>query len=174
MVIYKGEKRQTVDMDRNNFIIEMVLKVNKSSGGLVEKMKDEKGYSLYIKDGKINLKLSWDEDNYYRCYTEEKIEDGNWHHLIAEVDRVNKKVKIYLDGKETGLKEEGELLDESLSNNGDFIVGKCKEAGYFKGMVDFLRISRGILKDAETTIDELYKWEFDGPFLRDFLGNKRF
>jgi hypothetical protein len=174
MVIYKGEKRQTVDMDRNNFIIEMVLKVNKSSGGLVEKMKDEKGYSLYIKDGKINLKLSWDEDNYYRCYTEEKIEDGNWHHLIAEVDRVNKKVKIYLDGKETGLKEEGELLDESLSNNGDFIVGKCKEAGYFKGMVDFLRISRGSLKDAETTIDELYKWEFDGPFLRDFLGNKRF
>ena len=31
-------------------------------------------------------------------------------------------------------------------------------------------ISRGTLEDAETTIEELHKWEFDGPFLRDFYG----
>ncbi|MBT7165538.1 MAG: hypothetical protein HN904_22365, partial [Victivallales bacterium] len=38
------------------------------------------------------------------------------------------------------------------------------------GQLDFLRVSRGTLADAETTIEELYEWEFNGPFLRDFSG----
>ncbi len=33
-------------------------------------------------------------------------------------------------------------------------------------------LSKGTLEDAETTIEELYEWQFDGPFLRDFFGNK--
>jgi len=39
-------------------------------------------------------------------------------------------------------------------------------------MLDFLRIAHGTLADADTTIEELYAWEFDGPFLRDFTGRK--
>ena len=41
---------------------------------------------------------------------------------------------------------------------------------FFAGQLDFLRVSRGTLADAETTIEELYGWEFDGPALRDFTG----
>jgi hypothetical protein len=36
-----------------------------------------------------------------------------------------------------------------------------------------MRISLGTLADADTTIEELYAWEFDGPFLCDFTGRKR-
>jgi hypothetical protein len=28
------------------------------------------------------------------------------------------------------------------------------------------------LADAKTTIEELYAWEFSGPFLEDFMGRK--
>ncbi len=39
--------------------------------------------------------------------------------------------------------------------------------------IDFLRIARGTLVDANTTINELYAWEFHGPFLQDFTGRDR-
>ncbi len=62
----------------------------------------------------------------------------------------------------------------SLSNTANFTVGKVTAGGaaladtYFAGQIDFVRVSRGTLADAETTIEQLYQWEFDGPFLRDF------
>ena len=36
-----------------------------------------------------------------------------------------------------------------------------------------MRIARGTLADSKTTIEELYAWEFDGPFLYDFTGQRR-
>jgi len=60
----------------------------------------------------------------------------------------------------------------SLTNTADFFIGKNRDGHYFSGTIDFTRVSKGTLADAETTIDELYKWEFDGPFLYDFAGNK--
>jgi hypothetical protein len=60
--------------------------------------------------------------------------------------------------------------DGSLSNRGDFYVGRGRGGSYFAGAIDFLRVCRGTLADAGTTIEELYAWQFDGPFLRDFAG----
>jgi hypothetical protein len=60
----------------------------------------------------------------------------------------------------------------SLANDGDVHVGGTPDGRYFDGAIDFLRIAQGTLKDAATTIEELYAWEFDGPFLRDFAGRK--
>jgi hypothetical protein len=36
-----------------------------------------------------------------------------------------------------------------------------------------MRIARGTLADSKTTIEELYEWEFNGPFLDDFMGRRR-
>ena len=33
-----------------------------------------------------------------------------------------------------------------------------------------MRIVLGTMVDAKMTIEELYAWQFDGPFLRDFAG----
>ena len=50
-------------------------------------------------------------------------------------------------------------------------VGGTPDGRYFDGTLDFLRIAQGSLADADTTIEELYAWEFHGPFLRDFAGH---
>ena len=60
----------------------------------------------------------------------------------------------------------------SLSNTADFFVGKGPEETCLAGTIDFLRVARGTLADARTTIGELYEWEFHGPFLRDFAGQE--
>lgn len=172
-VTYPGDKRQTVDMHKNSFLIEVVLKAERGSGGIVEKMEGGKGYSLYLKDGRVNLKVGYGKD-YYLVYTKRRMDDNKWHHLIAEVDIADKVGRIYIDGREDKVIRDGVIKEESISNTGDFVVGRSQETGYFKGLIDFLRVSRGSLKDAETTIEEVYKWEFNGPFLKDFLGNRRF
>ena len=110
------------------------------------------------------------------------VNDGRWHHVIAEVDRsAPQGIHIYIDGELhdgtwTGAVDAG----ESLSNRADFVVGKGvagRGTGpardlYFAGLIDFLRVARGTLADAETTIEQLYRWEFDGPFLKDFVGRR--
>ena len=52
-------------------------------------------------------------------------------------------------------------------------MGGTPQGHNLDGAIDFMRIARGTLADAKTTIDELYAWEFDGPFLYDFTGRKR-
>ena len=95
-----------------------------------------------------------------------KVNDGKWHHVLAEADRAAGKLAIYIDGKAAG---EGKLdniaKDAPLSNTADFSVGKD-----FAGAMDFLRVCRSTLAESKTSIDELYAWEFNGPFLRDFTG----
>ena len=51
-------------------------------------------------------------------------------------------------------------------------MGGTPEGRYLDGTLDFLRIAQGTLFDADTTIEELYAWEFDGPHMRDFTGRK--
>jgi hypothetical protein len=79
---------------------------------------------------------------------------------------------IYLNGQvsqKAGIQLPG---DYSLSNKADFLVGKdYRGENYLIGAIDFMRISRGNLADAQTTIDELYEWQFNGPMLYDFNGN---
>ena len=173
-VIYPGERRKTVDMDTNNFIIEVVLKTLKSQGTVVEKM-DKSGYSLYISEGKICMMLLSKNKRFLK-WSDRKINDNQWHHILVEVNRKDnpKGINIFIDGKMEKGRSEGVFLDdgESLSNKGDFLVGRGKDGNYFKGLIDFLRVSRGNLKDAKTTIEEIYEWEFNGPFLKDFFGNK--
>ena len=60
----------------------------------------------------------------------------------------------------------------SLANEGDVYVGGTPDGRYLDGALDFLRIAQGTLADADTTIEELYAWEFDGPQFRDFTGRK--
>ena len=52
-------------------------------------------------------------------------------------------------------------------------MGGTPQGHGLDGAIDFLRIARGTLADAKTTIEELYAWEFGGPFLEDFTGRKR-
>ena len=52
-------------------------------------------------------------------------------------------------------------------------MGGTPKSHNLDGAIEFLRIARGTLTDAQTTIEELYAWQFNGPFLYDFTGSKR-
>jgi hypothetical protein len=100
-----------------------------------------------------------------------KVNDGRWHHTIVEADRRARTLTLNVDGKKDG-SAEGVDPSVSLANEGDVYVGGTPEGRYLDGVLDFLRIAQGTLSDADTTIEELYAWEFDGPQMRDFTGRK--
>jgi hypothetical protein len=99
------------------------------------------------------------------------VNDGEWHHVIAECDREARTLTLYVDGKQDATGD-GPGPDANLANTADLLVGGTPDGECLAGAMDFLRIGRGTLADARTSIDELYAWQFDGPFMRDFAGRK--
>ena len=98
--------------------------------------------------------------------------NGQWHHVIAEADRKAGTFALYIDGKpDAG--GPGLGGDASLANDADLYVGGTPTGRYLNGTIDFMRLARGTLADSKTTIEELYAWEFGGPFLDDFTGRRR-
>jgi hypothetical protein len=97
------------------------------------------------------------------------VNDGKWHHVLAEADRKAERMTIYVDGRKDA--EGADPGGVSLSNGADFYVGGTPTGDCLAGTVDFVRVSLGSLADAKTTIEELHAWQFNGPFLRDFAGN---
>jgi hypothetical protein len=101
-------------------------------------------------------------------HSKTRLDDDRWHHVIAEADRDARILTLYVDGQQdsTG----AGLGPVSLANEADLYVGGRPEGDYLRGAIDFLRIARGTLADAQTTIQELYAWQFDGPARRDMRG----
>jgi hypothetical protein len=165
-----------LDMDTNNFLIETVLRFNGGSlrGSIASKVFDSRGFEFSVNTtGHLRMDL-FSPVNHFVRESLTSIYDGEWHHLIAEVDRDSSQViRFYLDGREVKTKSSGRFdRSISISNPALFKVGRgSSPSSFFKGSIDFLRVSRGTLIDAKTTITELYNWEFDGPFLKDFYGN---
>ena len=100
------------------------------------------------------------------------VNDGQWHHVIAEADRKAGTFTIYIDGSQDA-SGPGLGADASLANDADLYVGGTSQGHNLNGAIDFMRVARGTLADSKTTIDELYAWEFNGPFLYDFTGRER-
>ncbi|MDB6129887.1 MAG: hypothetical protein JWM04_994 [Verrucomicrobiales bacterium] len=170
--IVEGEGLKNPQIYKSNMLIEAYFKTKAEhlGGVLMEKMKSG-GYSFTITpSGKVAFSIKGPTAG-ATVESKARVNDGEWHHVVAEADRKAKTLTIYLDGR----KEASSVgLDDtvSLANEGDLFVGGTTDGRYFDGVLDFLRIAQGTLSDANTTIEELYAWEFDGPFLRDFVGRK--
>ncbi len=165
-----------LDMTTEDFIIEAYFKTEENHAGSVVVSKSgngTSGYSIGIDasgHAKVSLMVSGSEA--ISLSSVAAVNDGNWHHILAEVSR-NSGLNIYIDGELNNGSTAGSMPDPSLSlqNDADFLIGKDYNDNYFAGTIDFVRVSKGNLIDARTTIDELYQWQFDGPFLYDFAGN---
>jgi len=166
-----------VDMTTNNFIIEIIVRAEKGhkEGVLVSKYDPSgNGYMLDIDmDGKARLSLIVSGKAAYTLSGKRAVNDDSWHHVLAEVDRSGI-INMCIDGTINNGSSSGEMLSPtvSLGNTANLLIGRGPEGNYFNGAIDFLRLSKGTLAEARTTIGEIYKWELDGPFLRDFTGNK--
>ena len=100
------------------------------------------------------------------------VNDGQWHHVVAEAERESSTFTLYLDGQRDAWGR-GLGPNASLANDADLYVGGTPAGHCLNGAIDFLRLARGTLADSKTTIAELYAWEFHGPFLQDFTGRER-
>jgi hypothetical protein len=172
--------RKSADMDTNSFLIEAYFRTQPehTSGVLASKRSaDGPGYELRLSNaGTLQMYLPSTGPGLEVTEESRHVNDGKWHHVLVEVQRTNggTDIRMHLDG---------ELIFQSppvmqigigsLSNAADLLFGKGPNGNHFAGEIEFLRIARGTLADARTTIDELYAWQFQtGPFLRDFTGRE--
>ncbi len=168
----EGEALKNPQVYTSNLLIEAYFKTTSghTGGVLMEKMKGS-GYSLAIGlTGRLAFSVKGTGAS---AAVESKavVNDGQWHHAIVEADRKARTLTLYVDGRKDA-SSPGVDGSVSLANDGDVHVGGTPDGRYLDGTLDFLRIAQGTLADADTTIEELVAWEFDGPFLRDFTGRK--
>ena len=141
---------------------------------MVSKGTDKLGYHLVLDEsGRPQMRLGFGSGSYVATALD-ALNDDEWHHLVAEYDREKEAVNIFVDGKASSIEKAGTLQNTvSLTNQEDFTVGRhsTEAKGFFRGSMDFVRLSQGSFADSETTIEELYEWQFNGPFLKDFFGS---
>jgi len=157
----------------SDFLIEAYFKTTSGlkDATLIQKM-DTAGWSLGVNQiGGVSLTAKSAEAT-ATLASRRAVNDGQWHHVIAEADRHAASFTIYVDGKQdtTG---PGLGANLSLANDADLYVGGTPQGRNLDGAIDFMRFARGTLAESKTTIAELYEWEFNGPFLYDFTGRKR-
>jgi hypothetical protein len=142
-----------------------------TDAGLLGKFDGKSGYRLTINPaGQAEFAIAAD-GRADKVASKQSVNDGKWHHVLAEVDRETGRMTIYVDGQESASGKASLSPGASLDNPSDFLVGKTHDGKFFRGTVDFMRVCKGTLEDAKTDIDELYAWQTDGPFLYDMAGN---
>jgi hypothetical protein len=166
-----GSDIRSPQIYQSNFLIETYIKVEPGSKGVICQKWSDGGYMLKVdENGKVMFRAGRGDKldhNSPILRSKTKIADGKWHHVIAESSRTSYGFRIYVDGK-LDVSGPGLFSAQKLQNEGDFYVGGTDEGENLACTIEFLRISQGTLADARTTIQELYKWQFDGPQFRDF------
>ncbi len=155
-----------------NFLLETYFRTEpgETDGVLIEKMADA-GYSLAV-DRKGHLSFSVRSGkSAAEISSRAQVNNGRWHHVIAEADRGSKTLTLYVDGSRDTVGA-GIGPDVSLANESSLHLGGTPAGRHLAGTLEFARIALGTLTDAKTTIQELYAWQFDGPFLRDWNDRK--
>lgn len=168
----EGEALKNPQVHRSNFLIEIYFRTRPghANGVLIEKMQ-QAGYSLTLNQaGRLVFRVAG-SNQVAAVESPAPLNDGRWHHVIAEADRAQPLLVLYVNGRKAAAAH-GLDATISLANEGDLYVGGTPEGRFFDGEIDFLRIALGTLADAHTSIEELCAWQFDGPFLRDFAGRK--
>jgi len=165
-----------VDMTNNNFIVETYFKVAEDHDGGVLLSKAGAtgyGYQLEVTAGnEIRFSILNNGNAVFSQLASISDNVGKWVHVLVEVNRVATSVNIYKNGVLANTSSTGSFPGTSIlfTNAADLLVGKNSSNNYFEGTIDFIRLSKGNLADAKTTIEEIYKWELDGPFLYDMAG----
>jgi hypothetical protein len=165
-----GPDLKNPQIHTSNFLIEAYFRTEPghTGGVLVEKMGGA-GYSLAVGPAGCVAFSAQGKGGTGSVAGKTKINDGRWHHVIAEADRASATLTLYVDGRKDA-SAAGVGAGVTLANDADLYVGGTPKGRCLAGTLDFVRIALGTLADAATTIEELYAWEFDGPASRDFCG----
>ena len=168
-----GAELRNPQIHTSNFLIEAYFKAatGQKDGTLIQKMNDA-GYALRVNEaGGVTLTAKSGGAT-TSLASRSAVNDGQWNHVIAEADRKAGTFTIYVDGRPDA-SGPGLGSGASLANDADLYVGGTPQGQNLDGAIDFMRLARGTLADSKTTIEELYAWAFNGPFLYDFAGRER-
>jgi hypothetical protein len=170
------EDRYTPDIHTSNLLIEAYVKVGGGSHGVVLSKTDGTGYAVSVTPaGRPELLIRSRGREVIRGVAEPRVNDGQWHHLLVEIERGKADgLRWYIDGHPVEADVHGRVPGKavSLRNEADLTVGGRADGDFLACELEFLRIAQGTLEGARTSIEELYAWQFNGPFLRDFCGNE--
>ncbi|HEV7298278.1 MAG TPA: LamG-like jellyroll fold domain-containing protein [Tepidisphaeraceae bacterium] len=161
---------QSLDVGNDSFVVEAYVRAaaNSDAATLVAKRQPNAvGYEVSLAAGLVNVTLRGTGDASADITGTRNVSDGQWHHVLVEVDRSAGVMRLYCDGQKDGEAKFDTAEVGSIDNPADFVVGRG-----FAGEIEYVRVAKGTLAEAHTTIDELYTWQFDGPFLRDFTGRQ--
>lgn len=173
VAVFPGELRKTLIIRNENLLVEANLNVDAGQTGssIISKYDGGTGYRLYIDDAGKPVFAVDGGGAHAEVVGTTPVNDGAWHHVLAEIDRETGTMSLYLDGKLSATGSGDLPADASLDCTSDFLVGKAFDnTGYFKGRIDFMRVCHGTLADAQTSIEELYAWQTEGPSTRDIRG----
>lgn len=168
-MVVQGEALKNPHIRTSSFLVETYLKIEpgQRNGTIIAKTDGSNGWAVTVNDqGMLAFEIHANGTTQALAGTQ-AITDGAWHHCLAEADRANGRMTLYLDGCAHAQGELHLAATASLANTADMLAGKDLAC-----TLEFMRIARGTLADAQTTIEELYAWQFDGPQYRDFTGLK--
>ncbi|MCX7848213.1 MAG: LamG domain-containing protein [bacterium] len=170
-----GPYNKSLDIGTNGFIIEVFFRtVPDHVGGVLACKVASAGYSLRIDaNGCARFAIVLGGTDTCARTSGVRVNDGDWHHVLVEYHRpVPSRLNMYVDGVLANGATVGTLPTPGvwITNSAPFIVGRGPIADYFAGDIEFVRVARGTLTNAVTTIEELYDWQFAGPMLADFRG----
>jgi hypothetical protein len=143
----------TADFGFNDhFTIAARIYPTAANGAIVTRTKDapeESGYSLLLKDGKVqvDLVLRWLDDS-LRVETENPIELNRWHHVAMTYDGSHfaEGLKIYVDGVSQKLKINLDGLNQNFQVKEPLRIGGGGGAeNRFQGKIDRVRIYQAVL-----------------------------
>jgi hypothetical protein len=109
---------------KSNFLLETYFRTVPDSGGgvLLEKMDDAAGYSLMVNDhGGVAFAVKAGGEA-VKLVSRSTVDDGQWHHVIAEADREARALTLYVDGRRDA-SGTGVGGDVSLANGADLYAG---------------------------------------------------
>lgn len=165
---FAGDELRTASIHTSNFLIEAYFKAD--GDGLIAGKMQGTGYRLSLRGGRAVFGVAGEGGRKAELASKAQLDDGRWHHVIAEADRDKQTLAIYVDGR---MDATGQGIGAaSIANTGDLFVGGRPDGEHLNGAMEFMRIAQGTLSDAHTTIEELYAWQFDGPALRDMRGSR--
>ncbi|MFO7956205.1 MAG: LamG-like jellyroll fold domain-containing protein [Candidatus Brocadiia bacterium] len=165
-----GEDLKSAEVYRSNFLIEVYFRTEPGAEGTLARKMGDAGYALSVGEGGAATFTVKHAKGRAQLDGDAPVNDGDWHHLIAEADREAGTLTLYVDGQRE-VSGDG-VGPVPLANDADLYAAGTPEGDNLACTLEFLRIAHGTLADARTSIEELYAWQFDGPQFRDFAGNK--
>ncbi len=135
-----GAELSNPQIHTSSFLIEVFLKTAPgfTDGTLIQKMNDvgwalvvnqSGGVTLVTKSGRGSASLA----------SRTAVNNGQWHHVIAEADRKLRTFTLYVDGKRDSYGP-GLGPDVSLANDSDLYVGGTPSGHCLIGALDFMRL----------------------------------